>query len=40
MLIGKINRDSKYEEYLKNILISKDDRVTEWIKKYNINRRK
>ena len=38
MLIGKINRDSKYEEYLKNILISKYDRVTEWIKKYNINK--
>ena len=38
MLIGKINRDSKYEEYLKNILISKHDRVTEWIKKYNINK--
>ena len=38
MLIGKINRDSKYEEYLKNILISKHDRVTEWIKKYNMNK--
>lgn len=38
MLIGKINRDSEYEEYLKNILISKHDRVTEWIKKYNINK--
>lgn len=38
MLTGKINRDSKYEEYLKNILISKYDRVTEWIKKYNINK--
>ena len=38
MLTGKINRDSKYEEYLKNILISKYDRVTEWIKKYNMNK--
>lgn len=38
MLTGKINRDSKYEEYLKNILISKHDRVTEWIKKYNMNK--
>lgn len=38
MLTGKINRDSKYEEYLKNILISKHDRVTEWIKKYNMDK--
>ena len=38
MLTGKINRDSKYEEYLKKILISKHDRVTEWIKKYNMNK--
>ena len=38
MLIGKLNRDSNYEEYLKKILISKHDRVTEWIKKYNMNK--
>ncbi len=36
MLTGKINRDSEYEEYLKNILIMKNDRVTEWIEKYNL----
>lgn len=35
MLIGKINRDSSFEEYLKEILLLKNDRVTEWIKKYN-----
>lgn len=36
MLTGKINRDSEFEEYLKNILIMKHDRVTEWTKKYNL----
>lgn len=35
MLSGKINRDSEYEKYLKDILIGKHDRVTEWIKRYN-----
>lgn len=39
MLTGKINRDSEFEEYLKNILITKYDRVTEWIKKYNLERK-
>lgn len=39
MLTGKINRDSEFEEYLKNILITKYDRVTEWIKKYNVERK-
>lgn len=32
---GKIKRDSEYEKYLKDILIGKHDRVTEWIKRYN-----
>ena len=36
MLTRTINRDSEFEEYLKNILILKNDRVTEWIKKYNL----
>ena len=35
MLSGRINRDEKYEEYLKNVIISTEDRVTEWIKRYN-----
>ena len=35
MLSGRINRDEKYEEYLKKVIISTEDRVTEWIKKYN-----
>ena len=35
MLNGKINRSDKYERYLKNILINEDERVTEWIRKYN-----
>ena len=35
MLNGKINRSDKYERYLKNILLNEDDRVTEWIRKYN-----
>ena len=35
MLAGKINRDSKFENYLKSILMTKQDRVTEWIKRYN-----
>lgn len=35
MLLGKINRDSKYEKYLENTLISEDDKITNWIKKYN-----
>ena len=35
MLIGKINRDNSFEEYLKEILLLKNDRVTDWIKKYN-----
>lgn len=36
MLTRIINRDREFEEYLKNILILKNDRVTEWIKKYNL----
>ena len=36
MLTGKINRDREFEEYLKNILLMEHDRVTEWIKKYNL----
>lgn len=36
MLTRTINRNSEFEEYLKNILILKNDRVTEWIKKYNL----
>ena len=39
MLTGKIDRDSEFEGYLKNILIMKYDRVTEWIKKYNLERK-
>lgn len=35
MLTGKINRSSEYERYLKNILITNDNRVTEWIRRYN-----
>ena len=35
MLIGRINRDAQYEEYLKKTILSTEDRVTEWIKKYN-----
>ena len=35
MLIGRINRDPQYEEYLKKVMISTEDRVTEWIKRYN-----
>lgn len=35
MLCGKIGQDDKYEKYLKSILLSKDDKITEWIKKYN-----
>lgn len=35
MLCGKVGKDDKYEKYLKSILLSKDDKVTNWIKKYN-----
>lgn len=35
MLIGRINRDAQYEEYLKKTILSTENRVTEWIKKYN-----
>ncbi len=35
MLSGKTDRDSEYENYLKSILLSKDDKVTCWIKRYN-----
>lgn len=37
MLLGKINRDEKYEKYLENCLVSDDDKITNWIKKYNNN---
>mgnify|MGYP003314657409 CR=1 FL=1 len=35
MLIGRINRDPQYEEYLKKVMISTENRVSEWIKRYN-----
>ena len=35
MLLGRIKRDAQYEEYLKKTILSTEDRVTEWIKKYN-----
>ena len=35
MLNGKIDRSDEYEKYLKSILITEDDRVTQWIKNYN-----
>ncbi len=36
MLSGEIDRDNKYEKYLKDVLLDKNDRVTDWIKKYNV----
>ena len=35
MLLGRIKRDAQYEEYLKKTILSTENRVTEWIKKYN-----
>ena len=35
MLLGRIKRDAQYEEYLKKTIFSTENRVTEWIKKYN-----
>lgn len=35
MLSGKINRDPEFESYLENILKDKNDRISEWIIKYN-----
>lgn len=35
MLSGKVNRSVEFERYLKSILENKNDRITEWIKKYN-----
>lgn len=35
MLSGKVNRSIEFETYLKGILEGENDRITEWIKKYN-----
>ena len=35
MLSGKVNRSIEFERYLKSILENKNDRITEWIRKYN-----
>lgn len=35
MLSGKVNRSIEFETYLKDILGGKNDRITEWIEKYN-----
>ena len=35
MLSGKVNRSVEFERYLKSILEDKNDRITEWIEKYN-----
>lgn len=35
MLIGKVNRDTEFEGYLKDVLEDKNDRITQWIIKYN-----
>lgn len=35
ILSGKIDRNTKFEEYLQSILENKNDRITKWIKKYN-----
>lgn len=35
MLSGKVNRSAEFEGYLKDILEDKNDRITEWIEKYN-----
>ncbi len=35
MLLGKINRDERYMKYLENVLMSEDDKITKWIKRYN-----
>ena len=35
MLSGKVNRDAEFEAYLENILKDKNDRISEWIIKYN-----
>lgn len=35
MLCGKVNRSPKYEEYLRGVLKDKNDRIAEWITRYN-----
>lgn len=35
MLVGKVNRSAEFEEYLKGILENSNDRVTEWLERYN-----
>ena len=35
MLSGKVNRSVEFEKYLKDILEDKNDRITEWVEKYN-----
>jgi thiamine kinase-like enzyme len=35
MLSGKVSRNNEFERYLRSILEDKNDRITEWIKKYN-----
>jgi len=35
MLTGSVNRDYEFESYLKNILLEKQDKISEWIERYN-----